>query len=69
MTAEQDPLATRAQELLAVARAEGLDIDDELAQLPVGDHVARVGYLANRLGFDFGIAFDLAVDLPERRAS
>lgn len=69
MTDQPDALATRAHEMLELARAEGLDVDDDLARLPDGDPVARVGYLANRLGLDFGVAFDLSVDLTAGRSS
>ncbi len=65
-------LSARAEELLEMARNEGFNsIEQEVKNLPEGDYVAQIGYIANLLGIDVGLAFDqeTPLNLIERRNS
>ena len=55
-------LTRRASELESYARQKGLDLSDEP---PLAGPVVRIGRLADRLGIDLHVAFDMERDLAE----
>lgn len=57
--------AKRAEELHQLAEELGKDLDG-LKDLPENDPIAKIGFLAGKLGVDFGLAFDTEVALKER---
>ena len=53
-----DHFASRAQFLAAYAEEKGISWKQDAQHLPKGDHFARLGFLADRLGISFALALD-----------
>lgn len=60
-----DRFTKRADQLRDLAEARGLEGLGKLSDLPKDDPVAQIGFLASKLGLDFGLAFDTEAALKE----
>lgn len=59
-----DAVVKRKEQLLALAKAAGADVEAALRAAPA-DNVAHIGVLAQLLGFDALTALNPAAPLPE----
>jgi hypothetical protein len=59
-----EPLVKRKEELLALAKTAGVDVDGALRECPA-DNVAHIGLLARLLGIDALTALNPAAPLPQ----
>jgi len=62
---DKNGFTKRAAELRELAKARGIEGLEGLNDLPEDDPVAEIGFLASKLGLDFGLAFDTEAAFKE----